>query len=112
MLAVTNYDIRKLLDIKCHLKFPFGRFTVKLLLMKNGMLMRTIFQSRSNALGYNKPCPRSIFAAPLLAQEVSQDGAFTNGLSVMVIVPKCQSHIPIMQGIIDKFLMGSEAKNI
>ena len=71
MLAVTNYDIRKLLDIKCHLKFPFGRFTVKLLLMKNGMLMRTIFQSRSNALGYNKPCPGSIFAAPLLAQEVT-----------------------------------------
>ena len=41
----------------------------------------------------------------------SQDGAFTNGISVMVDVPKCQSHIP-MQDIIEKFLMGSEAKNI
>ena len=74
------------------------------------MLMQTIIQSRSNALGYNKPCPQSIFAAPLLAQEVTvKMGVFTNGLSVMVDVPKCQSHIP-MQDIIDKFLMGSEAK--
>ena len=32
-LTVTNYDIRNLLDIKFHFKFPFDRFTVKLLLI-------------------------------------------------------------------------------
>ena len=64
-------------------------------------------------------CSRIQRASPIIhfrcfspgSRNNSQDGAFTNGISVMVDVPKCQSHI-LMQDIIEKFLMGSEAKNI
>ena len=72
----------------------------------------TIIQSWPNARSRIRASPIIHFRCSSPgSRNNSQDGAFTNGLSVMVDVPKCQSHIP-MQDIIEKFLMESEAKNI